>query len=105
MVPLLLAAVWTVAPVLPIAWLVAGHLVIGSGRWAHIPPVGLGLPLLTAVSILLALGAHLLSARGKRTNQMKCPIWPLVPLGAAGALLAWSAVSLLWSPSWQYGLD
>lgn len=89
--------------VVPLGWIVAAHGIAGSGKWASLPPAGLGIPLLTTVALLFAILAA--QSGSSRDRESAPPGRWVAPFWAAMLLFTWAVLALLWSPSTAYGLD
>ena len=100
-------AIVSAAPAFPLPYLFAAQLVVGSGRWAGLPPVGLGLTGL--ITSALVLKVVFLAATRSSSPELAPPGGPHRPARsvavAAGAFSVVLAVSLAWSPSAAYGAE
>lgn len=96
-----LVVVFILAPTIPLPWLLAGHALLGSGRWANWPPYGLGLPLLSVLAILLSL-----STTWPSYGRRRVAIPPVLRTSALVFMLV-AGVSLLWTAeeSLAYGTE
>jgi O-antigen ligase len=97
------------SPLVPVEYLIVLHLVVGSGRWADLPPNGMGLPLLTAFAVLWNVVSNSLTTDrdtvrgdGAKLDGRRYPT--LTALCILG-LVCWAVISLFWSPSTPYGLE
>ncbi|WP_433783394.1 O-antigen ligase family protein [Actinomycetospora sp. CA-101289] len=102
----LFVVVLLAAPLVPLEPLIVVHMVGGSGRWAELPPNGLGIPLITGSAVVVHVFVrYCASPRGPRSTVRVVPR-PEIALAVSGALFAgWVFASLFWSPSTEYGLE
>lgn len=92
------------SPLIPLSWLFGFHAVIGSGRWAALPPYRMGLPLFTACAVIV----HFLV--GRRTapplaGSQSLSRRQFLALVLVCLLLLVAGGSLLWTPSPDYGAE